>query len=91
MKQKLTELVVWECKAQGIKPMGKVDLTYIWQEENRRRDKDNIMFGQKFIQDGLVNAGVLENDGWKQIGDVKHIFVVGDSYQVKIIMESRGL
>jgi len=34
------------------------------------------MAGQKFILDGLVQAGVLSNDGWKQIGKVTHDFKI---------------
>lgn len=36
--------------------------------ENKRRDLDNISsFGRKVIQDALVQAKVLKNDGWKNI------------------------
>ena len=59
-----------------LEPMEKVDITFKWHCKNRRKDKDNIIVGQKFIIDGLVEAGILENDGWKQIGDIKHSFEV---------------
>ena len=52
----------------------KVDLEFVWYCKNRRKDKDNILVGQKFIIDGLVEAGVIENDGWNEIGDIKHEF-----------------
>ena len=29
--------------------------------------KDNIAFAKKFIQDALVETGVLRNDGWSEI------------------------
>lgn len=54
----------------------KADFVITWHCKNRRKDKDNIMGGQKFIFDGLVHAGVLKNDGWSQIGDVQHKFMV---------------
>jgi Holliday junction resolvase RusA-like endonuclease len=38
-----------------------------WFLPNRKKDPDNIAFAKKFILDGLRDAGVLENDGWKQI------------------------
>lgn len=45
-----------------------VYMEYTWVEKNKRRDLDNISsFGRKVIQDALVNAAVLKNDGWKQI------------------------
>lgn len=50
------------------KDMYPIRMRYRWYEPSRRRDLDNISaFGRKVIQDGLVQAGVLENDGWKQI------------------------
>lgn len=43
-------------------------MKYTWYERNRRRDKDNISsFGRKVIQDGLVKAEIIKNDGWAQI------------------------
>lgn len=45
-----------------------VFIEYTWVEPNRRRDLDNVSsFGRKVIQDALVEFGVLENDGWKNI------------------------
>ena len=44
-----------------------VVIDYAWYEANRKRDLDNISFAKKFIQDALVESGVLANDGWKQI------------------------
>lgn len=44
-----------------------VILQYKWYEPNRRRDKDNIAFAHKFIQDALVEEHVLLNDGWEDI------------------------
>lgn len=45
-----------------------VVMNYLWVEKDRRRDKDNIAaFGRKVIQDALVKAGVLKNDGWANI------------------------
>ena len=65
-----------------IKRLGKwrakkpVYMIYHWYEPNRRRDMDNISsFGRKVIQDALVRAGVLENDGWAQIEGFKDCFM----------------
>lgn len=44
-----------------------VFMEYTWVEKNRRRDKDNITFGRKFIQDALKNAGVIKDDGWNEV------------------------
>lgn len=59
------------------RPSGPVFMAYTWYERNKRRDKDNISsFGRKVIQDGLVKAGVLKNDGWA------HISGFSDEFQV---------
>jgi len=38
-----------------------------WVEEHKRRDPDNIVSAKKYIFDGMVQAGLIKNDGWKQI------------------------
>lgn len=45
-----------------------VTILYRFYEPNRRRDKDNIAgVAHKFIQDALVNAGILKDDGWDYV------------------------
>jgi Holliday junction resolvase RusA-like endonuclease len=41
---------------------GPVTVSFTWVEKNRRRDPDNVAFAKKFVLDGLVRAGVIEND-----------------------------
>lgn len=42
--------------------------TYLLHERDRRRDPSNALSGAvKMIEDGLQEAGLLENDGWKQV------------------------
>src|SRR5699024_6534688 len=53
MKRKHTEHIAWLAKAEG-KQYKKIDLEIIWICKNRRKDKDNIIAGTKFILDGLV-------------------------------------
>ena len=50
------------------------DFDFVWYVPNRRKDKDNISSAVKFIFDGFVKAGLIENDGWKQVGDINHTF-----------------
>ncbi len=76
LKKEYTELVAWCAKRARLPLFERVDLIITWYEPNMKRDKDNIMAGQKFILDGLVMVGVLANDGWKQIRDVTHRFRV---------------
>lgn len=52
-----------------------------------RRDKDNISaFGRKVIQDALVKAGYLLNDGWDNIEGFEDHFYV-DAKQPRIVVE----
>lgn len=58
---------VWQCM-RGVQIDKPVFMEYTWVEKNRRRDLDNISsFGRKAIQDALVAAGVLKDDGWKYV------------------------
>lgn len=54
-----------------------VYMEYTWYEKDRRRDKDNISsFGRKVIQDALVQAGFLKDDGWDEIAGFSDDFRV---------------
>ena len=69
MKKQAENVIGYMIKTQlrGVRFTRPVVIHYTWIEPNRRRDKDNIAFAKKFIQDSLVHAGVLQNDGWKHI------------------------
>lgn len=54
-----------------------VRMIYRWYEKDRRRDLDNVSsFGRKVIQDALVDTGVIQNDGWKEITGFSDEFYV---------------
>ena len=89
MKQEYTNIVAWIAKSEIKKQLKKIDLEITWICPNRRKDKDNISAGGlKMILDGLVVAGVIENDGWKQIGDISHKFKV-DKHNPRVEVEIR--
>ena len=44
-----------------------IKLHFLWIEENRRRDFDNIAFAKKFILDALQKSGKLPNDNRKWV------------------------
>lgn len=70
LKSDTQEIIQWAIKGSALRNMqleGPVTIHYLWVEPDRRRDKDNIAFAKKFIQDALVGAGVLANDGWRHI------------------------
>lgn len=81
MKDKAINVVGWSFKQAmpGQPPPGLSDYTFTWFCPNKRKDKDNIMAGQKFIFDALQEIGFIQNDGWKQIRNVSHQFEVDKS------------
>ncbi len=65
-----------------------VMLRYLWVEKTKRRDKDNICFAQKFVQDSLVKAGILLNDGWGEIINSYHDYAIdSQNPRVEVIIE----
>lgn len=55
-------------RLKGVRIEKPVYMEYTWVEKNKRRDLDNISsFGRKVIQDALVGAAVLKDDGWKHV------------------------
>lgn len=77
-------------KSKKIHPAsGPVQIDFVWYRKNRRQDPDNIAYAKKYVLDGLVAAGILSNDGWKQIIGFSDTFKVSTSPYVEIIiMES---
>ena len=53
-----------------------LDINFKWYVPSKRKDKDNTAFAKKFILDGMVEAGLLTNDGWQQIGNFTDRFYI---------------
>ena len=54
-----------------------VDIKFTWYRKDRRSDPDNISGGgAKMVLDGLVKAGKLNNDGWREVNSLSHYFEV---------------
>lgn len=74
---------------KSLKICNPVYIEYLWVEKNTRRDLDNISsFGRKVIQDALVKAGTIQNDGWAHIVGFSDRFEVDKKnprIEVKII------
>ena len=82
MKAKNQNVVLSAVYAQisGVHVQKPVWMSYRWYEKNRRRDLDNISsFGRKVIQDALVTAKVLPDDGWRYIKGFDDSFFVDAS------------
>lgn len=87
MKRAQQDIVLLAIKAAKLKPMhGLVNIHYTWVEPNMRRDKGNIRFADKFIEDALVEAGILAGDGWKHVGDLSDTYLVNKN-NPRIIVE----
>lgn len=78
MKRDAEQRIIMAAKTQlrGVRFNVPVIMHYTWVEPNRRRDKDNITFAKKFVQDALVKAKVLKNDGWGEIENFPDSFCV---------------
>ena len=64
-----------------------IRLNYLYIEENRKRDKDNVAgFFHKVFQDSLVKSGLLDNDGWNYIAGWKDDFTVDKNNPRVVIM-----
>lgn len=73
MKRKAEELIVKEIRYCELHHENvPVFLEYTWYEPNNRRDQDNVSFAQKFVQDALVEAGILTDDSRKYLVGAKH-------------------
>jgi Holliday junction resolvase RusA-like endonuclease len=77
LKAQWTSLVANLARAAKLEPLrGPVYVSLVWREASRRRDPDNVEAGVKAVLDGLVEAGVLEGDGWRHIAAISHVFTI---------------
>lgn len=77
IKRKETNLVAFECRNMQQIQQYPVQISFHWVCKDRRTDKDNIRFAAKYVLDGLIQAGVLRDDGWEEIDSFG-----GDTFEV---------
>lgn len=90
MKREMQDRIIAHIREDGLRRIYEpVFIRYLYFEPSRRRDKDNISaIAHKFVQDALVEAGILENDGWKQIkGFSDHFDVSAENPHIFIELE----
>lgn len=64
-----------------------ITVKFNWVMPNRRKDKDNIAFAKKFLLDSMQDAGLIVNDGWKEIDGFEDTFEVDkDNPRVEVII-----
>ena len=78
IKRHVELALVTECRQQKAQAIADypVNLRYKWYRRDKRTDKSNIIFAQKFLEDALQTAGVLRNDGWAEIDAIEHSFAI---------------
>lgn len=86
IKKQNTEIVRLFLYGTKYKITKKVKVKITWYCKNMRKDPDGISFAKKFILDGMQEAGIIENDGWKQIAGFEDVFEV-DKTNARIEIE----
>lgn len=86
-KKRLTRAVMLEAMAQ-MKPVRRpVWIYFAWTTKDLRMDPDNVVaIAQKTILDGLVAAGILEDDRRKQILGLVHLFLPVDKKNPHVLV-----
>ena len=92
IKKDETERVAWEAKASKATHVTQypVHISYDWYSKNSRMDIDNVAFGKKFVNDGLVLAGILDGDGRKHIAGFagERFFIDKDRPRVEVVIHT---
>lgn len=76
LKAKHQRVILYAMLQTRLKPMRAAAIHFEWREPNQKRDPDNIMFGQKFVLDALVQRQILKDDGWMEITGIAHSFTI---------------
>lgn len=88
-KKEEQEYIMYEIKKQlgNIKIDKPVVGHFIWIEENKRRDLDNVCFAKKFILDALVEAGILQDDNRRIVTNFTDSFEYAKQSSVIVVLE----
>lgn len=72
-KKEWKHIVGWLVKEQKIKPVsGPVIVTYeFYFKDSRKHDPDNYSASAKFLQDGLVESGILSDDSFGPVVELR--------------------
>ena len=64
-----------------------VKIHFLWVEENKKRDLDNICFSKKFILDAMVKFGKLKDDNRKCVTAFTDTFAYAKDSKVILTIE----
>lgn len=72
-KKRWEQIVQIETKVQKLQPVTKpAIITYRFHfKDERRRDPDGYAYSAKAIQDGLVKSGILQDDNFKFVKELR--------------------
>lgn len=90
VKKKMTgicEVHALNAKNKGLVVPIPFKATFYWYVKDKRKDLDNIAFQKKFILDGMVLSGLIENDGYKQHRQSEDIYCIDKNERVEIVFE----
>ena len=88
-KKKYTDLVAMEIMGQTDRPhFEAISLDITWIETNKKRDPDNCFMGVKYLLDGIVAAGIIDDDDRDHVASITNQIVVSDSRGVMVKMTS---
>ena len=93
-KKKYTNLVAEELVVQTNLPtFAAISLDITWIETKKKRDPDNVFAAAKFIFDGIVSAGIVDDDDRDHVASITNRIAIGDSRGalVKIISVPKPL
>lgn len=71
-KKEWEHIVGWLVKEQRLKPVSRAIVTYeFYFKDKRKHDPDGYAFSAKYIQDGLVKAGILPDDNFDHVRELR--------------------
>lgn len=93
LKRDYAERVILCARTQRFQKIESGYFTYVFYEQDRRRDPSNVAAGGiKIVEDALRVAGLLTNDGWKHVlGFVAYWQVRREAPGVALFVNPYGL
>ena len=67
-----------------------ITIDFIWHEQNKKRDPDNICFAKKFILDAMQEMNIIQNDNWEFVsGGFSDKFVCDGKFEVELFIKTK--
>lgn len=86
MKEKIQKDIGWFLKDLPVFE-NPIIIHFLWIEDNKRRDYDNVAFAKKFILDAMQEQGRLKNDNRKFVVGFSDDFEYGETAGVILKIE----